>query len=186
MGKLSSIFVSETSNTSILPLIWSDSISNLFLMEFIFKCANTSLSRLLMRNDFRNFLRSIALSASSDSSESHTSKFLLKLSKLCQLKTLDNSYTKISLSNFVLFWFKCNFPLFKWFLLILVECLNCFGENICGGNSFQYIHGGYFGYLKLPKRSSTKRRFSRIFQSSSFSLSGSSGKCIKRFFLRSV
>ena len=73
MGKLSSIFVSETSSTSILPLIWSDSISNLFLIEFIFKCANTSLSGLLVRNGFRNVLQSVALSASSDSSESHTS-----------------------------------------------------------------------------------------------------------------
>ena len=90
-------------------------------MEFIFKCANTSLSGLLVRNDFRNFLQSVALSASSDSSESHTSNCLLKLSKLRQLKTLDNSFTKISLNNFVPFLFKCNFPLFKWFLLILVE-----------------------------------------------------------------
>ena len=38
-------------------------------MEFIFKCANTNLSGLLVRNDFRNFLQSVALSASSDSSE---------------------------------------------------------------------------------------------------------------------
>ena len=36
MRKLSSIFVSETSNMSILPLISSDSVSNLFLIERIF------------------------------------------------------------------------------------------------------------------------------------------------------
>ena len=72
-------------------------------MEFIFQCANTSLSGLLVRNDFRNFLQSVALSASSDLSESNTINCLLKLSKLCQLKTLDNSFTKISLNNFVPF-----------------------------------------------------------------------------------
>ena len=72
-------------------------------MEFIFKCANTSLSGLLVRNDFRNFLQSVAVSASSDSSESHMSNCLLELSKLPQLKTLDNSFTKISLNNFVCF-----------------------------------------------------------------------------------
>ena len=83
MGKLSSIFVSETSNVSILPLIWSDSISNLFLMEFIVKCGNTSLSGLLLRNDI---LQSVSLSASRESSEPYTSNCLLKLSKLCQLK----------------------------------------------------------------------------------------------------
>ena len=67
-------------------------------MEFIIKCANTSLSGLLVRNDFRNLLKSVAQSvapsASSDSSESHTSNCLLKLSVLCQLKTLDNTFTK--------------------------------------------------------------------------------------------
>ena len=68
-------------------------------MEFIFKFTNTSLSGLLVRNDFRNRLKSGALSASSDSSESHTSNCLLKLSKLCQLKTLHNSFTEISLNN---------------------------------------------------------------------------------------
>ena len=67
-----------------------------------------------MRNDFRNLLQSVALLASSDSSESHTSNCLLKLSILRQLKTLDNSFTKIPLSKFVPFLFKCNFPLFKW------------------------------------------------------------------------
>ena len=84
VSDLSSIFVSETSNTAILPLIWSYSFSNLFLMKFIFKCANASLSGLLVRNDFRNLLQSDALSASSDSSESHMSNYLLKLSILCQ------------------------------------------------------------------------------------------------------
>ena len=121
MGKLSSIFVSETSNTSILSLIWSDSIADLFFLQFIFKCANTRLSGLLVSNGFKNSLRSVALSASSDSSESHTTNYLLKLSKLCQLKTLGNSFTKISPNNFVPFLFKCNFPLFQRFLLILVE-----------------------------------------------------------------
>ena len=72
-------------------------------MEFISKCANTSLSGLLVRNDVRNLLQSVALLASSDSSESHTSNCLLKLSILCQLKTIDNSFTKISLNNFVPF-----------------------------------------------------------------------------------
>ena len=72
-------------------------------MEFIFKCANTSLSGLLVRNDFRNLLQSVALSASSDSSESHASNCLLKLSMLCQLKTLDDSFTKLLLNNFVSF-----------------------------------------------------------------------------------
>ena len=32
-------------------------------------------------------------------------------------------------------------------------------RNICGGNSIQYIHGGYIGNLKLPKRNSTKDAF---------------------------
>ena len=72
-------------------------------MEFIFKCANTSLSGLLVRNDFRNLLQSVALLAPSDLSESHTSNCLLKLSILRQLKTLDNSFTKISLNDFVPF-----------------------------------------------------------------------------------
>ena len=62
---------------------------------------NTSLSGLLVHDDFRNLLQSVALSVSSDSSESHTSNCLLKLSILRQLKTLDNSFTKISLSNLV-------------------------------------------------------------------------------------
>ena len=91
-------------------------------MEFIFKCVNiTSLSALLVRHGFRSFLQSVALLASNDSSESHTSNCLCKLSKLCQLKTLDNSFTKISLINFAPFLFKCNFRLFKWLLLILME-----------------------------------------------------------------
>ena len=68
-------------------------------MEFIFKFTNTSLSVLLVRNDFRNRLKSVALSPSSDSSKSYTSKCLLNLSKLCQLKTLHNSFTEISLNN---------------------------------------------------------------------------------------
>ena len=72
-------------------------------MEFIFKCANRGLSGLLVRNNFRNLLQSVALSVSSDSSESHTSNCLLKLSILCQLKTLNNSFTKIPLKNFVPF-----------------------------------------------------------------------------------
>ena len=55
-------------------------------MEFIFKCANTSLSGLLVRNDFGNLLQSAALSASIDSSESHVSNCLLELSMLRQLK----------------------------------------------------------------------------------------------------
>ena len=67
-------------------------------MEFTFKCAKTSLSGLLKRNDLRNLLQPIALSASSDPSESLTSNCLLKLSKLYQLKTFDNSFTKIILS----------------------------------------------------------------------------------------
>ena len=50
-----------------------------------------------------NLLQSVALSASSDSSESHTSNCLLKLSILRQLKTLDNSFTKIPLNSFVPF-----------------------------------------------------------------------------------
>ena len=33
-----------------IGLIWSDSISNLFLMEFIFKCKNRILSALIVRN----------------------------------------------------------------------------------------------------------------------------------------
>ena len=69
-------------------------------MESIFKCANSSLSVLLVRNDFRNLSQSVAPPASSDSLESHTSNCLLKLSILCQLKTLHNSLTKISLNNF--------------------------------------------------------------------------------------
>ena len=69
-------------------------------MGFIFKCANTSLSGLLVRNDFRNLLQSVALSASSDSSASHTSNCLPKLSTLRQLKILDNSFTKISLKPY--------------------------------------------------------------------------------------
>ena len=72
-------------------------------MEFIFKFANTSLSGLLVRNDFRNLLQSVAPSASSDSSESHTSNCLLKSSILRQLKILDKSFTKISLNKFVPF-----------------------------------------------------------------------------------
>ena len=72
-------------------------------MEFVFKCANTSLSGLLVRNDFRNLLQSVALSASSDLSELHMSNYLLKFSILCQLKTLVNSFTKISLNNFAPF-----------------------------------------------------------------------------------
>ena len=72
------------------------------------------------RSNRRNLLQSVELSASSDSSESHTSDCFLKVSMLCQLKTLDNSFTKISLNNSVSFLFKCNFPLFKWFLLILM------------------------------------------------------------------
>ena len=67
-------------------------------MEFTFKCANTNLPGLLKRNDFRNFLPSIALSASSNPSESLTSNCLLKLSKFYQLEPLDNSFTKIILS----------------------------------------------------------------------------------------
>ena len=72
-------------------------------MEFIFKCANRGLSGLLVRNNFRNLLQSVAPSVSSDSSESHTSNCLLKLSILCQLKTLNNSFTKVPLKNFVPF-----------------------------------------------------------------------------------
>ena len=72
-------------------------------MGFIFKCANTSLSGLLVGNDLRSILQSVALSASSDSSELHTLNCLLKLSILCQLKTFDNSFTKISLNSFVPF-----------------------------------------------------------------------------------
>ena len=105
MGKLSSIFVSETSSTSILPLIWSDSISNLFLMEFIFKCANTSLSGLLVRNDFRNFLQSVALSASSDSSESHTSNCqIVYLNYLNYLNHLSNMPVDSFTMPLVKFW----------------------------------------------------------------------------------
>ena len=108
LGKPSSIFVSEAINTS----------------EFVFKCANTALPGFLVWNAFRNLLQSVVLSVSSYSSESHTSDCLLKLCTFCQLKTFANSFTEILLNSFVPFWFKCNFPLFKWFLtwgLILAE-----------------------------------------------------------------
>ena len=72
-------------------------------MEFIFKCANERISGILERNDFRNVLQLAAFSVSSDSSESYRSNCLLKLSIVCHLKTLDNSFTKISLNNFVSF-----------------------------------------------------------------------------------
>ena len=45
------------------------------------------ISGLLVRNDVRNVLQSVALSASSDSSESHASNCLLKLSILRKLST---------------------------------------------------------------------------------------------------
>ena len=72
-------------------------------MEFKFECADASFSGLLVRNDFRNVLQSVALSASSDSSESQMSNFFLKLSKFCQLKTLDDSFTKTSLKQLCTF-----------------------------------------------------------------------------------
>ena len=43
----------------VFNLIRSESISSLFLMEFIFKCEKTSLFGLLARNDFRNLLQSV-------------------------------------------------------------------------------------------------------------------------------
>ena len=76
-------------------------------MELIFKRANASLSGLPVLNGFKKFLQSVALSASKDSSKSHTSGCLLKLSIFCQLKTFDNSFAKIPLSNFSPFLFKC-------------------------------------------------------------------------------
>ena len=51
--KVPSIFVSEIISISILPLIWSLSNSNLFLMEFLFKWANINLLTLSLRLDFR-------------------------------------------------------------------------------------------------------------------------------------
>ena len=91
-------------------------------MEVIFKCANTSLSGLLVRNDFRNFLQSVALSASSDSSESHTPNCLLKLSKLCQLKTLDNFLQKYH-----------SITLYLFDLTVTFLCLNSFFLFSCNG-----------------------------------------------------
>ena len=65
LGKLSSIFVSEPINTSLLPLIWSHNISSWFLRELIFKCAKTALFGLLARNYFRNLLQSVTFFKSS-------------------------------------------------------------------------------------------------------------------------
>ena len=72
-------------------------------MEFIIECANTSLSGLLVRNDFTNLLQSVTLLASSDSPESHMSNCLLKLSILCQLRTLGNSFKKYHSTTLSLF-----------------------------------------------------------------------------------
>ena len=104
-----------------LPVIWSDSISNLFSMKFIFKC-DTSISRLLVCNNFRNLLEWLVLSASSDLSEWHTTDCLLKLSVFSQSNISIFSYKNITQQPRT-YWFKCNFFLFKWFLLILVEWL---------------------------------------------------------------
>ena len=102
-GKVSSIFVSEIISISILPLIWSLSNSNLFLMEFMFKWANINLLTLSLRIDFRVLSQKLSCSASNDTSELHSSKSLLELFLNCQLKILEISLTKVYLKQWICF-----------------------------------------------------------------------------------
>ena len=117
-GKVSSIFVSEIISISILPLIWSLSNSNLFLMEFMFKWANINLLTLSLRIDFRVLSQKLSCSASNDTSELHSSKFLLELFLNCQLKTLEISLMKALLKIVDPFLFKLSLPLLIWCDLI--------------------------------------------------------------------
>ena len=110
--KLSLILVSEIINTSTLPLIWSESNSNFFRIEFLFRWPKINLLRLSLRKEFKVLLQSPTLLMLRTTLVSHPSIFILELlSAIRPLKTLQISFRKVWLKMFKPFWFKWNLPL---------------------------------------------------------------------------
>ena len=111
-GKLSLILVSEIINTSTLPLIWSESNSNFFRIEFLFRWPKINLLRLSLRKEFKVLLQSPTLLMLRTTLVSHPSIFILELlSAIRPLKTLKISFTKVWLKMFKPFWFRWSLPL---------------------------------------------------------------------------
>ena len=77
-GKLLSVFVSETIKAYILSSPWVERNSNLFLMEFTFIRAKTSLSELSLRNAFKTLMQSFAW-VTLDTWDLHSSRFIFDL-----------------------------------------------------------------------------------------------------------
>ena len=115
-------FVSEIISTSTLSLIYSESNSNLFRIELLFKWAKISLLRLSLRKDFKVLLQSLTLLMSCKTLVLHFSIFILELlSTPRQLKTLEISFAKVRLKILELFLFKWSLPLLRWFGFIFFE-----------------------------------------------------------------
>ena len=115
-------FVSEIISTSTLSLIYSESNSNLFRIELLFKWAKISLLRLSLRKDFKVLLQSLTLLMSCKTLVLHLSIFILELlSTPRQLKTLEISFAKVRLKILELFLFKWSLPLLRWFGFIFFE-----------------------------------------------------------------
>ena len=111
--KLLPIFVSETIKTSILPFTWVERNSNLFLMEFMFIWAKTSLSELSLRNAFKTLTQSFAC-VTLDARDLHSSRLIFEISFSCQLRTRDSCLISVSFNSLDPFLFKWSLPLFKW------------------------------------------------------------------------
>ena len=122
-GKLLSIFVSETIKTSILPFTWVERNSNLFLMEFIFVWAKTSLSELSLGNAFKTLMQSFAC-VTLDTWDLHSSRLIFEISFSCQLRTWDSCLINVSFYSLDPFLFKWSLPLFKWWDQTFLCCLS--------------------------------------------------------------
>ena len=107
---------------SIFLLICSARNSNLFLIEFVFKCAKISLFMLWLRMFFSVVLQSLYILAESVSLDVHSPGTGCGLSLSgCQVKTLEILPTKLFDKIFEPFLFKCSLPLFRCWGLVLFE-----------------------------------------------------------------
>ena len=111
-GKLSCSLLSDTIKISIEPLICSPRISNLFLIEFTFRCPNINLLILLIQIFLRDSLTSDYKTV--ESSDALFSSLKLSLLDLkFQLPSI--KFSKFFANRVLAFLFKCNFFIWSWF-----------------------------------------------------------------------
>ena len=118
IGKLLSIFISETIKAFILPFTWLERNWNLFLIKFMFIWTKISLFKLLLRNVFKTFIQSFAC-VKLDTWDLYFSRLKFEVSFSCQLRTWDSCLINVSFNSLDPFLFKWSLP-----LLNFLRCLS--------------------------------------------------------------